>query len=83
MIQTKKIADLQAENIKLKTEKDTIVSTNKETCKEMLKEAGVAITPGLDFDSQRGKQTIRFSYARTTNEIKEGIKRITEFMEKF
>lgn len=37
-IQTQKIADLQAENIKLKTEKDTIASTNKETCKEMLKE---------------------------------------------
>jgi hypothetical protein len=36
--QTKKIADLQAENIKLKTEKDTIISSNKETCKELLKE---------------------------------------------
>ena len=42
---------------------------------------GVAITPGLDFDSTRGKQTIRFSYARTTDEIKEGIKRIIEFMD--
>ena len=52
-------------------------------CKNMLKKAGVAITPGLDFDSQRGKQTIRFSYARTTNEIKEGIKRIIEFMKNY
>ena len=50
-------------------------------CKSMLKKGGVAITPGLDFDSIRGKQTIRFSYARTTDEIKEGIKRIIEFMD--
>ena len=50
-------------------------------CKSMLKKGGVAITPGLDFDSTRGKQTIRFSYARTTDEIKEGIKRIIEFMD--
>ena len=48
-----------------------------------IKKAGVAITPGLDFDSKRGKQTIRFSYARTTDEIKEGIKRIIEFMDKY
>ena len=52
-------------------------------CKSMLEKAGVAITPGLDFDSKRGKQTIRFSYARTTDEIKEGIKRIIEFMDKY
>ena len=50
-------------------------------CKSMLKKGGVAITPGLDFDSRRGKQTIRFSYACTTDEIKEGIKRIIEFMD--
>ena len=50
-------------------------------CKSMLKKGGVAITPGLDFDSIRGKQTIRFSYARTTDEIKEGIKRIIDFMD--
>ena len=52
-------------------------------CKSMLEKAGVAITPGLDFDSTRGKQTIRFSYACTTDEIKEGIKRIVKFMYKY
>ena len=46
----------------------------------MLKKGGVAITPGLDFDSTRGRQTIRFSYARTTHEVKEGISRIIEYM---
>ena len=48
--------------------------------KDMLKTAGVAITPGLDFDSERGNTTIRFSYARSTDEIKDGIERILKFM---
>ncbi len=46
----------------------------------ILDEAGVAVTPGLDFDPDRGAQTLRFSYARTTAEIEEGIARLTRFM---
>ena len=49
-------------------------------CKDMLKTVGVAITPGLDFDRERGKTSVRFSYARETSEIIEGIKRISNFM---
>ena len=49
-------------------------------CKRVLKEAGVAITPGLDFDQNRGSNTIRFSYARSTENIIEGARRIKEFM---
>ena len=51
-----------------------------EFSKDMLKTVGVAITPGLDFDSERGNATIRFSYARSTDEIKDGIERIVNFM---
>ena len=46
----------------------------------MLKEAGVAITPGLDFDIKRGHTKVRFSYARSTLEITEGLRRIDQFM---
>ena len=49
-------------------------------CKRVLSEAGVAITPGLDFDQNRGSNTIRFSYARSTENIIEGARRIKEFM---
>ena len=49
-------------------------------CKRVLDEAGVAITPGLDFDQNRGSNTIRFSYARSTENIIEGARRIKEFM---
>lgn len=49
-------------------------------CAEVLDVAGVALTPGLDFDPQRGHQTLRFSYARSTNDIAEGLERLANFM---
>jgi aspartate/methionine/tyrosine aminotransferase len=47
---------------------------------EILNEAGVAVTPGLDFDPARGAQTLRFSYAQGTAEIEEGLARLKAFM---
>ena len=46
----------------------------------VLKEAKVAITPGLDFDSKRGNSTIRFSYARSTEDIIRGLEKLNIFM---
>ena len=48
---------------------------------EILEQAGVAVTPGLDFDPVRGAGTLRFSYARGTAEIEEGLDRLRRFME--
>ncbi|MDH5452053.1 MAG: aminotransferase class I/II-fold pyridoxal phosphate-dependent enzyme [Paracoccaceae bacterium] len=47
---------------------------------EILEKAGVAVTPGLDFDPIRGAGTLRFSYARSTEDIREGLKRLAAFM---
>lgn len=47
---------------------------------EILEKAGVAVTPGLDFDPARGARTLRFSYARSTEDITEGLRRLTTFM---
>lgn len=47
---------------------------------EILDKAGVAVTPGLDFDPARGHGTLRFSYAQGTAEIEEGLARLTAFM---
>lgn len=47
---------------------------------EILDKAGVAVTPGLDFDPVRGAHTLRFSYARQTAEIAEGLDRLARFM---
>ncbi|TFL17832.1 aminotransferase class I/II-fold pyridoxal phosphate-dependent enzyme [Jannaschia formosa] len=46
----------------------------------ILDEAGVAVTPGLDFDPARGARTLRFSYARATADIVEGLDRLARFM---
>ena len=48
--------------------------------REILDEAGVAVTPGLDFDPERGATTLRFSYARATADIAEGLERLKTFM---
>ena len=48
---------------------------------EILEKAGVAVTPGLDFDKGRGQGTLRFSYARATADIEEGLARLKQFME--
>lgn len=47
---------------------------------EVLDGAGVAVTPGIDFDPHRGRQTLRFSYARSTADIAEGLDRLARFM---
>jgi aspartate/methionine/tyrosine aminotransferase len=48
--------------------------------REILDRAGVAVTPGLDFDAARGAGTLRFSYARSTADIAEGLERLRVFM---
>jgi aspartate/methionine/tyrosine aminotransferase len=47
---------------------------------DILEKAGVAVTPGLDFDKGRGHGTIRFSYARSTEDIAEGLARLKRYM---
>ena len=49
-------------------------------CKDVLDKAGVAITPGLDFDPVRGGTTVRFSYARSTQDMIEGLERLRKYM---
>ncbi len=47
---------------------------------EILEKARVSVTPGLDFDPLRGATTLRFSYARSTPDIVEGLARLKAFM---
>jgi aspartate/methionine/tyrosine aminotransferase len=44
--------------------------------KRMLNEAGVAATPGLDFDPVDGKHFLRFCYAGSAEEMHEAVERI-------
>jgi aspartate/methionine/tyrosine aminotransferase len=45
-------------------------------CKRMLAEAGVAATPGTDFDPGRGRAFVRFSYAGTEADMIEAARRL-------
>lgn len=57
-----------------------LTDNSLEFAAEILDKAGVAVTPGLDFDPVRGAQTLRFSYARASADIAEGLRRLNEFM---
>jgi aspartate/methionine/tyrosine aminotransferase len=56
-----------------------LTEDSKALASRILDEAGVAVTPGLDFDKTRGHGTLRFSYARGTVEIEEGVARLVRF----
>ena len=49
-------------------------------CAEVLERADVAVTPGLDFDPVEGHKWVRMSYARSTEDIREGLQRLAVFM---
>ena len=50
-----------------------------EFASRILEEASVAVTPGLDFDPVEGHHWLRFSYARSTADITEGVARLKTF----
>lgn len=50
---------------------------------DILDEVSVAVTPGIDFDPDRGLKTIRLSYACSTPDLKEGLRRLNNFMSKY
>ena len=58
-----------------------ITQDSRALAAEILEQVGVAVTPGLDFDPVRGATTLRFSYARSTADIEEGLARLKTFME--
>jgi aspartate/methionine/tyrosine aminotransferase len=45
--------------------------------KEMLAEIGVAATPGVDFDAERGSRYVRFCYAGATADMAEAARRLS------
>jgi aspartate/methionine/tyrosine aminotransferase len=55
-------------------------SDSYEFAKKMLEEAWVAATPGVDFDPSHGRNFIRFSYARSAEDMREAVKRIARWL---
>ena len=56
--------------------------TNDSTdfCKRMLHETGVAATPGIDFDRDRGNGYVRFCFAGSTEDIAAASARIADWL---
>ncbi|WP_126454668.1 pyridoxal phosphate-dependent aminotransferase [Sulfuriflexus mobilis] len=46
----------------------------------LLEEAGVAITPGIDFGSHRPEQHVRFAYTTSLEYLQKGVERIKRFL---
>jgi hypothetical protein len=48
-------------------------------CARMLREAGVAVSPGLDFDRTRGDRFVRFSYRRPEDDMRAAAERLSRW----
>ncbi|MFO1058799.1 MAG: aminotransferase class I/II-fold pyridoxal phosphate-dependent enzyme [Dongiaceae bacterium] len=53
-----------------------LTNDSAEFCRRMLAETGVAATPGLDFDPERGHRHLRFSFAGTAADMAEAARRL-------
>jgi aspartate/methionine/tyrosine aminotransferase len=53
-----------------------LTNDSRDFCRRMLGEAGVATTPGVDFDRARGAGTLRISFAGSTAEMEEAVRRL-------
>ncbi len=53
-----------------------LTNDSDEFCRRMLAETGVAITPGADFDPERGNRFVRFSFAGAEAEMVEAARRL-------
>ena len=50
--------------------------------RDLLEEAGVAITPGVDFGANAPERHVRFAYTNSIERLKEGVRRIAAFLER-
>ncbi len=49
---------------------------SEEFCRRLLRETGIALTPGTDFDPRRGRATVRFCYAGASATVAEAARRL-------
>jgi aspartate/methionine/tyrosine aminotransferase len=57
-------------------------SDSSDFARRMLEEAGVAATPGADFDPLHGRRFIRLCYAGATPEVTEAVERLTAWLKR-
>ncbi|NQV46261.1 MAG: aminotransferase class I/II-fold pyridoxal phosphate-dependent enzyme [Rhodospirillaceae bacterium] len=52
---------------------------SEDLCRRILAETGVAVTPGIDFDPERGNRTVRFSFAGPGEDMAEAARRLVDW----
>ena len=53
-----------------------LTNDSQDFCRRMLSETGVAVTPGVDFDPERGSHYMRFSFSGPTEDMAEAARRL-------
>lgn len=51
-------------------------------CWDLLEQAGVAVTPGIDFGEHRARQHVRFSYPKSIPVLNDGVERLRAYLGK-
>ena len=51
-----------------------------EFSQQLLEEAGVAITPGVDFGNNQPDRHVRFAYTTSLENLREGVRRLGEYL---
>jgi aspartate/methionine/tyrosine aminotransferase len=62
------------------TDISALSNDSMDFCKRAIREAGVAITPGLDFDPENGHRFARLSFAGTERDMREALKRLRAWL---
>ncbi len=59
---------------------ENLTNDSEAFCRRMLAETGVALTPGIDFDSGRGHRSLRISFAGSTEDMAEAARRLVRWL---
>jgi aspartate/methionine/tyrosine aminotransferase len=59
-----------------------LTNDSVEFCRRALDEAGVALTPGVDFDRTRGARHVRLSFAGSPESVREGLERLSSWLKR-
>jgi aspartate/methionine/tyrosine aminotransferase len=57
-----------------------LTNDSMDFCRRAIREAGVAITPGLDFDPEEGMRFVRLSFAGTEQDMHDAIEKLGRWL---
>jgi aspartate/methionine/tyrosine aminotransferase len=57
-----------------------LTNDSMDFCKRAITEAGVAITPGLDFDPEEGRRYVRLSFAGTEQDMHDAVQKLGRWL---